>query len=232
MRRRVAALVILLLVVALLVWALTAAARGGRGDEGSSETETAESTPTTTLVTEPTVTVPGESESATAPSTAPSTAPTTATATTQVTAGATAPATSAVAAPARTGACELKDLVITAITAQPSYAAGVQPVFQMEVDNPTDTECVIDLNKNLLRFEVYDMGTNERIWSDTDCYEPVATGIQTFPPGAKQRWEARWSVTASQPGQCSNRPAVKPGAYFLHAVIGDNASEATPFNIT
>ncbi len=228
MRRRVAALVILLLVVALLVWALTAAARGGRGDGGSSETETAESTPTTTLVTEPTVTVPGESESATAPSTAP----TTATATTQVTVGATASATSAVAAPARTGACELKDLVITAITAQPSYAAGVQPVFQMEVDNPTDTECVIDLNKNLLRFEVYDMGTNERIWSDTDCYEPVATGIQNFPPGAKQRWEARWSVTASQPGQCSNRPAVKPGAYFLHAVIGDNASEATPFNIT
>lgn len=232
MRRRVAALVILLLVVALLVWALTAAARGGRGGEGSSETETAESTPTTTLVTEPTVTVPGESESATAPTTAPTTATTTATATTQVTAGATAPATSAVAAPARTGACELKDLVITAITAQPSYAAGVQPVFQMEVDNPTDTECVIDLNKNLLRFEVYDMGTNERIWSDTDCYEPVATGIQNFPPGAKQRWEARWSVTASQPGQCSNRPAVKPGAYFLHAVIGDNASEATPFNIT
>ena len=102
----------------------------------------------------------------------------------------------------------------------------------MEVENPTDTDCVINLDDNPLRFEVYDMASNERIWSDIDCYPPVVGGTVDFAPGEKRRWEARWSGTASQPGQCDNRAEVKAGSYFLHGVIGENASEASPFNIT
>ncbi|WP_175934486.1 hypothetical protein [Corynebacterium sp. Marseille-P4321] len=231
MRRRVAALVILLVVVALLVWGLTAWARSGGGDDGAdgvSETTaeaTAEQTPTSNPATEPTVPAPGE-ETETTETTGSSTA----TVTTQVTKSEDAEETAA--APARSGVCELKDLVVTAIPSQPSFPKGTQPMFYMEVQNPTDTDCEIDLDENLLRFEVYDMASNERIWADTDCYEPVATGSETFKAGDKRGWEARWSATASQPGQCSNRPAVEPGSYFLHAVIGDNASDASPFNIT
>lgn len=213
MRRRVAALVILLVVVALLVWALSAMARsGGSGSDGATETST-EQTVNPTVATEPTVAAPEESDSESAsPSEEPS--------------------SSVEAAPARTGACELKDLRIKALPNQPSYAAGTEPVFYMEVENPTDTDCVIDLDENILRFEVYDMRTNERMWADTDCYQPVVSGTQTYKAGEKQGYQARWSGTVSQPGKCDDRPAIEPGSYFLHTVIGDNASEAAPFNIT
>ena len=209
MRRRVAALVILLVVVALLVWGLSAFARSGKTDETENIPETTAEAPSTTLATEPTVQLSEES-----------------------TPSSTQPSEETVAAPVKKGSCELADLEIHASSNQPSYAIGVQPVFYMEVKNPTDTDCVINLDDNLLRFEVYDMATNDRIWSDTDCYPPVAAGNVEFAPGEKRRWEARWSVTASQPGQCDNRPEVKAGSYFLHGVIGDNASDASPFNIT
>ena len=216
MRRRVAALVILLVVVALLVWALSAMARsGGSGSDGATETST-EQTVNPTVATEPTVAAPEESPSESASESAfPSEEP-----------------SSVEAAPARTGACELKDLRIKALPNQPSYAAGTEPVFYMEVENPTDTDCVIDLDENILRFEVYDMRTNERMWADTDCYQPVVSGTQTYKAGEKQGYQARWSGTVSQPGKCDDRPAIEPGSYFLHTVIGDNASEAAPFNIT
>ena len=209
MRRRVAALVILLVIVALLVWGLSAFARSGKTDETEDTPETVSEAPSTTLATEPTVQLSEES-----------------------TPSSTQPSEETVAAPVKKGSCELADLEIHASSNQPSYAIGVQPVFYMEVKNPTDTDCVINLDDNLLRFEVYDMATNDRIWSDTDCYPPVAAGNVEFAPGEKRRWEARWSVTASQPGQCDNRPEVKAGSYFLHGVIGDNASDASPFNIT
>ena len=214
MRRRVAALVILLVVVALLVWGLSAFARSGKTDETETTPETVAEAPSTTLATEPTVQLSEES-----------TTPTSSEAPTQ-------PTEETAAAPVKKGSCELADLQIHASSNQPSYAVGVQPVFYMEVENPTDTDCVINLDDNLLRFEVYDMATNDRIWSDTDCYPPVAAGSVEFAPGEKRRWEARWSATASQPGQCDNRPEVKAGSYFLHGVIGDNASDASPFNIT
>ena len=76
------------------------------------------------------------------------------------------------------------------------------------------------------------MRTNEKMWADTDCYEPVVAGTQTYKAGQKQGYQARWSGTVSQPGQCEDRPAIEPGSYFLHTVIGDNASDAAPFNIT
>lgn len=209
MRRRVAALVILLVIVALLVWGLSAFARSGKTDETENTPETVSEAPSTTLATEPTVQLSEES-----------------------TPSSTQPSEETVAAPVKKGSCELADLEIHASSNQPSYAIGVQPVFYMEVKNPTDTDCVINLDDNLLRFEVYDMATNDRIWSDTDCYPPVAAGNVEFAPGEKRRWEARWSVTASQPGQCDNRPEVKAGSYFLHGVIGGNASDASPFNIT
>ena len=209
MRRRVAALVILLVVVALLVWALSAVARSGGGDSAE---ETTSEAPASTIETEPTVSAPEEPSEPSEPAPVAS--------------------SSVEAAPARTDACELKDLRITAMPNQPSYVAGTQPVFYMEVENPTDTDCVIDLDENILRFEVYNMRTNEKMWADTDCYEPVVAGTQTYKAGQKQGYQARWSGTVSQPGQCEDRPAIEPGSYFLHTVIGDNASDAAPFNIT
>lgn len=220
-RRRVAALVILLLVVVLVIWGLTAWAKSGSAPEteNTTVTQTAESAP----VTEPTVPEPSESTTSSSSSTSSS-----ATATSSGTATSASPTTSVAAK----GSCELKDLQITAATAQASFPANSEPKFYMEVRNPTDTDCVIDLNSETMRYEVYDMATNKRVWADTDCYPAVETGTKTFPAGETLTFDATWSGTASQPGQCSNRQPVAAGAYYLHGVIGNNASDAAPFNIT
>ena len=126
MRRRVAALVILLVIVALLVWGLSAFARSGKTDETENTPETVSEAPSTTLATEPTVQLSEES-----------------------TPSSTQPSEETVAAPVKKGSCELTDLEIHASSNQPSYAIGVQPVFYMEVKNPTDTDCVINLDDNL-----------------------------------------------------------------------------------
>ena len=210
MRRRVAALVILLVVASLVIWGLSAMAKSGGGDGPTSTEETSE------LVTEPTVSEP--SGSTTETSTA-STSTTTATTTEPV-------------AAAKKGSCELSDLRIEAVPPQPSFPVNSQPEFFMNVSNPTDGDCELDLKDGMVRFEVYEMATNKRVWADTDCYPSIVTGRQVFPAGSEQGFKAVWSVTASQPGQCANRQQVPAGAYYLHGVIGDNASDPAPFNLT
>ncbi|WP_198947163.1 hypothetical protein [Corynebacterium sp. NML 150383] len=221
MRRRVVVLVALLVLVGLIVWGLSAVARsGGDGADTASSSVEATASPSPSEEkpkAEPTETVVGEESGTSAASSASETA---------------SSEPSVAAAPANPGECSLKDLQITATTNQPSYPAGTEPVLYMEVRNPTDVDCNINLDEAKLRFEVYAMGTNERVWADTDCYEPAVGGMQTFAPGATRGFEARWSATGSAPEACENRQPVPAGSYFLHAVIGDNASDPAPFNIT
>ena len=101
----------------------------------------------------------------------------------------------------------------------------------MEVFNPTTADCSIDLDEEQLRFEVYKMGSNERVWADTDCYASVETGKQTFKSGETRYFQADWSRKRSEPGKCTDREDAEPGAYFLHSVIGENYSPALPFNL-
>lgn len=218
MRRRVVVLVALLVLVGLIVWGLSAVARSG-GDDADTASSSVEATASPSPSeekpkAEPTETVVGEESGTSSVSEIASSE------------------SSVAAAPANPGECSLKDLQITATTNQPSYPAGTEPVLYMEVRNPTDVDCNINLDEAKLRFEVYAMGTNERVWADTDCYEPVVGGMQTFAPGATRGFEARWSATGSAPEACENRQPVPAGSYFLHAVIGDNASDPAPFNIT
>ncbi|AKE39922.1 Hypothetical protein NG00_01781 [Corynebacterium camporealensis] len=127
--------------------------------------------------------------------------------------------------------CELSDLNIVASTPESTVSDGDLPTFYMTVENPTAADCVIDLDEDTLRFEVYNMRTNERIWSDVDCYAPVETGELTVEPGEDRIFEAEWSRLRSAEGECTNREPAGNGAYYLHAVIGDNPSEPTPFNL-
>ena len=224
-RRRVGALVILLLLVALVVWGLSALAKSGASSaEGTKADATAVTTPSTPPVTSPTVPAPEDATTTTA-----------ATTVTEVEAegeseGANEASTSEM--PLAKGSCELADLRITALTEHPSFKVGATPRIFMDVENPTDTECVLDLNDGDMRFEVYDMATNARVWSDTDCYPSIITGVERFPAGERRPFEAVWSGTGSAPGQCTGRQTVPAGSYYLHAVIGDNASDPAPFNFT
>lgn len=127
--------------------------------------------------------------------------------------------------------CELSDLQISATSDKPSYEEGQLPEFYMTVKNPTAADCTIDLRDNPLRFEVYDLSTNRRVWSDLDCNQPVDGTSRIFPAGSERYYRAVWSRTDSEPGQCGQRNPVPAGSYFLHTVIGNNPSEAHPFNL-
>lgn len=202
-RRRAAAVIVLLIVVALVIWALTSFGRGSESDNDPTPTATATATATSTTTSSETPTTTTE-----------------ATETTQTT-----------ETTAASASCSLEDLVITASSDQLTYSAGDQPTFYMTVANPTRRDCSIDLDEQILRFEVYDLGTNERVWSDVDCFDPIRSDVEVFKAGEERHFEAVWSRTGSAPGKCEDRQVVPAGGYLLHAVIGDNPSEPYTFNL-
>ncbi|MHA2789834.1 hypothetical protein ACXZ66_11955 [Corynebacterium sp. S7] len=207
-RRRVAALLIILVVVALIIWGLVAWGRSSQdqtNQAASEATSTAPETPTSA----PETTQPSSSEAPTPTSSAE-------TSTTDT---------------AAKGTCDIKDLRITASTDKPSYKANEQPTMYMKVENPTDSDCKITLADDTLRFEVYALDSNRRVWADTDCYASVISGEEVFPANGARNFQAVWSRAGSAPGQCSDRTPVPEGSYFLHGVIGNNASDAAPFNL-
>lgn len=210
-RRRVAALFLLLVVIAVLIFAMVKFA--GKKDDS---TDVAATTTTTTSVeaTETTSTSESTEESAS-----------------ESTTESTSESTEASAEAPKKQSCELHDLRITATSDQPNYAANVEPKFYMTVKNPTDADCEIDLDRDILRFEVYDLATNQRVWADVDCNASEGTGTRIFPAGEERHFEAKWSRTTSAPEMCQQRQPVPAGSYFLHAVIGDNPSDAHTFNL-
>ena len=209
-RRRVAAVVILIVVIALIV--LLFRALGGPKDtadpaatsEVTTSAETTTQTSTATTVTETTTPTSGAS---------------------------TSPTTTTTNAAANKKTCELKDLEITATSDQLNYTGDQKPRFYATVHNPTGADCEIDLNKNTIAFEVYNLATNERVWSDIDCSDSVGTGTETFKKGEDRKYEIPWSRTGSAPDKCDNRQPVAAGSYYLHALVGDNHSDAWTFNI-
>ncbi|MDO5513036.1 hypothetical protein [Corynebacterium sp.] len=212
-RRRVAAALILLVLVGLLVWGLVAfAGRGGESATTAQNTTEVTTTGTTTSRTTESTEASEDPESTEASTTA-----------------STEPEESEAAEPK--DSCELSDLRILASSDRPSYGEGDQPTFYMTVENPTDVDCELDLDAEELRFEVYNLEDNERVWADTDCFPSVLTGDESFPAGDERRFQAVWSRMGSQPGQCNSRQDVGTGAFFLHTVIGNNASDAHTFNL-
>ncbi|MCS4490265.1 hypothetical protein N7326_06040 [Corynebacterium sp. ES2794-CONJ1] len=127
--------------------------------------------------------------------------------------------------------CELADLMITASADKIFYNDKELPSFFMTVKNPTEADCSIDLTSDVLRFEVYQLANNSRMWADIDCNAPVGLGTQIFPAGKERKFEARWSRTTSTPESCANRQPVPAGAYYLHTVMGSNASQPFDFKL-
>ena len=219
-RRRIAAIVALLVVVALLIWLAVSCSGGGDEEKTdpvfSSETNSWQApAPETTSAKESEKTSEKdkdkESESASSSK---------------------EPKESETVASNGKRTCEPADLRVTAQTDRPGYSDGTQPTFYMTVANPTEADCEIDLTQSPLRFEVYDMATNARVWSDIDCNKPMQEGRTTFKAGEERHFEAVWSRTTSEPEKCSDRQAVPAASYYLHAVLGDNPSAAQPFNLS
>lgn len=226
-RRRIAALVAILVFVVILIWAATALFGGSPEDKESQPA--AASSSLVQPSEQPTASQSEETESETPSSDSEEEQPSEEGAE-DAEKSEDSQNTELVVDPSKTE-CSLDDLNVMAKTKEDSVPGGKMPTFYMEVFNPTTKDCSIDLDEQQLRFEVYKMGSNERVWSDTDCYASVETGKQTFKSGETRFFQADWSRKRSEPGQCTERPEAESGAYFLHTVIGDNYSAALPFNL-
>lgn len=210
-RRRVAAVVVLVVVVLLLVWLLSSL--GGNNSDNTAEVATtaAETTPTSSSATSSSHASSSASSSAAESSSAHS---------------------STTSEPQAAGvACQLDQLVMTASTDHSSYAAGELPTFYMALKSNAPADCTINFDQETLRFEVYDLATNQRVWSDVDCNPAVKTGEQVLKAGEEIYFQAKWSRTSSAPQQCSQRPAVPAADYYLHTVVGINASQPATFTL-
>ncbi|APT85478.1 hypothetical protein [Corynebacterium aquilae] len=216
-RRRVAAVIIVLLLVVLAVIAMTKLGGSNSQEDVGQAANTEQPSPTPTREDADTTPTGDPSK----PSDAAIAAPTS------------APPTSEEQKPEQPvkDSCTLDDLIVTANTDRPTYDQQTQPTFYMTVKNPTGADCDIDLSKDILRFEVYDMTTNRRIWSDVDCNPPEDTKKRVYPAGSETYYEAKWSRTTSAPKQCNDRQPVPAGAYYLHTLVGNNHSDAHPFNL-
>lgn len=222
-RRRVAALIIVIVLAVVLIWAAVAAF-GSDSDESvaaSSESSAATTSAETT----------SESSTTSADSTSESESESESASESEAKDGASESKEPEESVHAAKDTCSLEDLEVRTSMLNYSVPDGELPKFFMTVTNPTAADCKIDLDENSLRFEVYKMADNQRVWSDTDCYASVQTGEQTFPAGKDLKFEAEWSRQASEPGKCTDRPTAEPGAYFAHTVIGDNSSPPQDFTL-
>lgn len=222
-RRRVAALIIVIVLAVVLIWAAVAAFGSDSDDSvaASSESSAATTSAETT----------SESSTTSADSTSESESESESASESEAKDGASESKEPEESVHAAKDTCSLEDLEVRTSMLNYSVPDGELPKFFMTVTNPTAADCKIDLDENSLRFEVYKMADNQRVWSDTDCYASVQTGEQTFPAGEELKFEAEWSRQASEPGKCTDRPTAEPGAYFAHTVIGDNSSPPQDFTL-
>ena len=221
-RRRVAALIIVIVLAVVLIWAAVAAFGGDSDDSVAASSESSAATTSAETTSESATTSTdstSESESAFESEAKDGEE------------GASESKEPEESVHAAKDTCSLEDLEVRTSMLNYSVPDGELPKFFMTVTNPTAADCKIDLDENSLRFEVYKMADNQRVWSDTDCYASVQTGEQTFPAGKDLKFEAEWSRQASEPGKCTDRPTAEPGAYFAHTVIGDNSSPPQDFTL-
>lgn len=222
-RRRVAALIIVIVLAVVLIWAAVAAF-GSDSDESVAASSESSAATTSSEST-------SESSTTSADSTSESESESESVTESEAKDGASESKEPEESVHAAKDTCSLEDLEVRTSMLNYSVPDGELPKFFMTVTNPTAADCKIDLDENSLRFEVYKMADNQRVWSDTDCYASVQTGEQTFPAGKDLKFEAEWSRQASEPGKCTDRPTAEPGAYFAHTVIGDNSSPPQDFTL-
>ncbi|WBT08379.1 hypothetical protein PAB09_10960 [Corynebacterium sp. SCR221107] len=226
-RRRAAAVIALVIIVLLVAWALSAI--GGSSEESASPvastaTSSKAVSPSTSASLTPTAEPGSDSDSGGVPA-APAASDESAAARSDEE----TPTSTALAA--NLPVCDINALLMTASTDHPTYAAGALPVFYMGLKNTSPVDCVVNVDENPLRFEVYDLATNQRMWSDVDCNTAVKTGQQELKAGEEIYFQAKWSRTSSAPEKCTQRETVPAADYYLHTVIGNNASEPATFNL-
>lgn len=128
--------------------------------------------------------------------------------------------------------CSFEDLQLTVTGDRPNYG-DTNPTFALTLANPTRGDCEINLDEHTLRFEVYEMTTFARVWSDIDCHDSEGAGTETIKAGKEIVYDVTWSRLTSAPGRCtaSDRTEAQPGSYLVYGLLGDRNSDAYTFNL-
>ena len=236
-RRRIAAVVIAVVVLLLLWWILSSVASALSSDNDSAAATSSSEKPTVTVTVTKSAEPGNDSDTkkggddTDADSTEKSKTPREP-ADELIPPGGTPDDADLAAAPsAGKDSCTVDDLAVRAATQKVDYPAGEAPELYLTVSNPTQAACHVDLATNPMKFEVYSLGQNERIWSDIDCGRPAAVGALDLKAGQSRTYRVAWNRTSSLPGNCQNPQAVLPGPYYVHTLIGNNHSDRHTFNL-
>ncbi|MDK8870514.1 hypothetical protein [Corynebacterium macclintockiae] len=213
-RRRIAAVVILVAVIGV-IWGLISLVSGGEESENTAATESA-----TTTSEQQDMSSPPEPPKGADPSES------------EAKASESKESEAKASEDKKKDSCSLADLKVTARPGATTFNADQQPNFYARIENPTGADCDINLDDAPLKFEVFTMGNYQRVWGDIDCNAPEVTGDVKIKAGEAVNYElAGWSRTTSAPGQCEARQPVDPGSYLLYTHVGDNTSQPASFNL-
>ncbi|EME24002.1 hypothetical protein G419_00575 [Rhodococcus triatomae BKS 15-14] len=217
-RRRWLAIGAAVVALVLLIW-IVSALRGGDDDQATDAAAASSSLSVTTTASASSSTPASESGSSSeSPSASGSTDP-----------SSTGEASDA-AAPA--GQCADSSLAVKVSPGKPTYPAGEEPEFGIVVTNIGNAPCDRELGAGMQQVLVYTLDTQQRLWSNNDCFPNSAADVRTLAPGEQAAFTVKWSGATSAPGCTAPREPVPAGAYSVVGQLGNLRSAPEPFNLS
>lgn len=126
--------------------------------------------------------------------------------------------------------CAAGALDVAAVSSQPNYSVGAEPVLELQVTNKGSAPCVQDLADSQVELKVYN--GESRVWGSHDCQIEPGTNDMTLEVGKPVRVAITWSGLSSQPHCAGTRQRVGAGTYTLYAVLSGKTGTATQFTIS
>lgn len=228
-RRRALAIGAAVVVLGLIVWFIASLGGSGDGDQQAEPAGVVSSASSTTPA--PTTTSQQQSAASGGSSAAGGTGGSGGSGGTAASAGTDSSAAPAADAPAAANQCPDQSLAIKATPDKASYRVGEEPGFTVVITNISSTECQRDVGAGLQQALVYTL-SDQRIWSNTDCFPDAQSDLRTFKPGEQAGFTVKWSGTNSVPGCGEERIPVGAGSYKVIAQLGELRSSPEPFNMT
>ncbi|WP_050063602.1 hypothetical protein [Rhodococcus sp. RD6.2] len=218
-RRRWLAIGAAVVALVLLIW-IVSAVRGG-GDDEATDAAAASASLTTTTTASPSTSA-SESGSASSSGSSGSSS-----VTDSASGTADAPAT-----PVAAGQCPDSSLAVKVSASKPTYPAGEEPEFGIVVTNIGNAPCDRELGAGMQQVLVYTLDTQQRLWSNNDCFPNAAADVRTLAAGEQAAFTVKWSGATSEPGCTAPREPVPAGAYSVVGQLGNLRSAPEPFNLS
>jgi hypothetical protein len=126
--------------------------------------------------------------------------------------------------------CPIAQLGVVAVTGQPNYSVGDQPLLEVQVTNTGTAPCVQDLADRQVELKVYN--GESRVWGSHDCKVEPGQDDRTLAPNTPVRVAITWSGLSSRPNCAGTRLRVGAGTYTLYAVLSGKTGKAAQFSIS